>query len=120
MKILIVDDSTTMHKIIVRFLHRDGFNDTITCTNGEEALCELKKNNVNLIISDWHMPVMSGFELLKYIRRTEAYKNIPFLMLTAEGLTKKVQIAFEEGVSDYLIKPFRAKDLSEKVKQYAT
>ncbi len=117
-KILIVDDSDTMCKIIQKHLNQKGYYNTTTCINGKEALEQLKSHPADMIISDWSMPVMSGLELLKHVRNRSKYKDIPFLMVTAESLTENIQEATNAGVSDYLCKPFSAVDISEKVQKY--
>ncbi len=110
-KVLCVDDSATIRRIIVAFLKLNGFKDIIEADDGLKAIEELEKSKPSLIISDWNMPNLNGLELLKIVRNTEEYKDIPFLMITAEAQKRNVREAVAAGVSNYVIKPFTSKDL---------
>ncbi|MFZ8932390.1 MAG: response regulator [Bacteriovoracaceae bacterium] len=119
-KILIVDDKQTMRKIIKGMLRDLGYSDITISNNGALAWTELQEASQNgkpfeFIISDWSMPEMNGLELLKKIRSDDAYKTTPFLMITAEAEQSKVLLAVKAGVSNFIVKPFTTKILSEKI-----
>lgn len=115
MKILVVDDFATMRRIIKNILRELGYENILEADNGLTALEILKKENINFIISDWNMPQMSGIELLKAVRNSEVWKDIPFLMVTAEGQKENVLEAAKNKVSNYIVKPFTAEVLKEKI-----
>ena len=117
MKVLVVDDFSTMRKIIKNNLKGMGFNNIVEAENGQKALEELKKESVGLIISDWNMPVMTGIELLKAVRGDAGLKSIPFIMVTAEGQKDNVMEAAKAGVSNYVVKPFTPDTFSEKLQK---
>ena len=117
MKVLVVDDFSTMRKIVKNNLKGMGFSNIIEAENGQKALEELKKESVGLIISDWNMPVMSGIELLKAVRGDAGLKSIPFIMVTAEGQKDNVMEAAKAGVSNYVVKPFTPDTFSEKLQK---
>ncbi len=117
MKVLVVDDFSTMRKIVKNNLKGMGFNNIIEAENGQKALEELKKESVGLIISDWNMPVMTGIELLKAVRGDAGLKSIPFIMVTAEGQKDNVMEAAKAGVSNYVVKPFTPDTFSEKLQK---
>ncbi len=114
-KILVVDDFATMRRIVKNILKQLGFTDIIEADDGVSALEMLKGNDVDLIISDWNMPKMTGLELLKAVRASENYKKIPFLMVTAEAQKHNVIEAVQAGVSNYVVKPFTADAISDKL-----
>lgn len=120
-KILIVDDSLSIRKIIEKILKSMGFKDFISTDDGLPALKLIKDSmapnskQFDLIISDWHMDKMSGLDLLKTIRSDAALKNIPFLMVTSSTEQPEIILAIEAGVSDYIVKPFNANLIQEKV-----
>ena len=116
-KILIVDDFATMRRIFKTNLRQFGFNNFLEAENGLQALEVLKKNEVDLIISDWNMPSMDGLEFLKAVRGDKSLKNIPFIMVTAEGQKRNVVEAVKAGVNGYIVKPFAPEILEEKLKQ---
>ncbi len=113
--ILIVDDYKTMLRIIRSLLSQIGFNNVDEATDGSAALAKLKEKKYELIISDWNMEPVTGLELLKNVRADETLKNIPFIMVTAESKTDNVIAAKEEGVSNYIVKPFNAETLKAKL-----
>ena len=115
--ILVVDDFSTMRKIIKNNLKQLGFSNIIEAEDGQLALEELKKNKVDLIISDWNMPNINGLELLKAVRGDEGLKQIPFVMVTAEGQKDNVMEAAKAGVSNYIVKPFTPDTFEEKLKK---
>ncbi len=116
-KILVVDDFATMRKIIKNILTQLGFKDIIEADDGTTALELLKKQKVDLIISDWNMPKMSGIDLLKAVRSDENLKDIKFIMVTAEAQKENVVEAIKHGVNQYVVKPFTPETLKEKLEK---
>jgi two-component system chemotaxis response regulator CheY len=116
-RVLIADDSTVMRKIIKNSLNQLGFADYVEAEDGHAALREVGEDPVDLIISDWNMPKMTGLEFLKFVRGHGNLKDIPFLMITSEGDYSKIIEAVKVGVSQYIVKPFKPEQLQEKVKQ---
>ena len=117
MNVLVVDDFATMRRIIKNVLKQIGFTKILEADDGTTALAVLKKNEVDLIISDWNMPKMTGLDLLKKVRGEESTKKIPFLMVTAEAQKDNVLQAVQAGVSNYVVKPFTADAIKEKLTQ---
>lgn len=115
MRILVVDDAQTMRRIIVNLLRQLGFTNMTEADDGTTAWERLSSEHIDLIISDWNMPKMTGIELLKRVRESETYKNTPFIMVTAEGKRENVIAAVQAGVSNYIVKPFNAATLKEKM-----
>ncbi len=115
--ILVVDDFSTMRKILKNNLRQLGFSNILEAEDGRLALEELKKNKVDLIISDWNMPNMTGLELLKAVRSDEGLKQLPFVMVTAEGQKDNVMEAAKAGVNNYIVKPFTPEIFEEKLKK---
>lgn len=115
MKILIVDDFATMRKIVRNQLGQLGFKNLDEADDGATALPKVQSGGVDFIVADWNMPKMSGLDLLKAVRADENTKNIPFLMVTAEALKENIIAAIQAGVSDYVVKPFTAQVLEEKI-----
>ena len=116
MPILIVDDYKTMLRIVRNLLSKLGFTNVDEAMDGTEALDKLRSRSYGLIISDWNMQPMTGFELLKQVRGSEQLKAIPFVMVTAESKAENVIAARKEGVNNYIIKPFSAEVLKAKLK----
>ena len=116
-RVLIADDSNVMRKIIKNALNQLGFSDYVEAADGHAALKEVGEDPVDLIISDWNMPKMTGLEFLKTVRSHANLKDIPFLMVTSEGDEAKILEAVEAGVSQYIVKPFNADQLQTKVKE---
>ena len=114
-KILIVDDFPVVRKLLMRILKSLGFNVFIEAVDGKDAWETLEKQQIDLIIADWNMPEMTGLELLKKIRLSNTHKMIPFLMLTGEAEKQKIVEAVNAGVSDYVVKPFTAETILNKV-----
>jgi len=114
-KILVVDDFATMRKVIRNLLKQVGYENIIEADDGINALKILKSQKIDLVISDWNMPNMTGLELLKAVRSDEDLKLTPFLMVTAEALQDNVIAAVKAGVSNYIVKPFTAEVLNEKI-----
>lgn len=115
MPILIVDDYKTMLRIVRNLLKQLGFENVDEALDGNEALEKLKTSTYNLVISDWNMEPMNGLDLLRQIRTLEDYKNLPFIMVTAESKTESVMAAKDAGVSNYIVKPFNAATLKSKL-----
>ncbi len=116
-KILIVDDFTTMRRIMKNILKQLGFTNLVEADDGTTAIELLEKDQFDLVISDWNMPKMSGLELLKNIRGMSQYKDLPFLMVTAEAQKQNVIQAVQAGVSNYVVKPFTAEQISDKLEK---
>lgn len=117
MKILIVDDFSTMRKIIRNILTQLGFKNILEADDGTTALEILGKEKIDLVISDWNMPKMSGLELLKAVRSNEATKDLPFIMVTAEAQKENILEAIKYKVSQYIVKPFTPETLKEKLEK---
>ncbi|MHB1664221.1 MAG: chemotaxis response regulator CheY [bacterium] len=117
MKILVVDDFSTMRRIIKNILKQIGFTDIDEAENGQVALSKINDNSYDLVVSDWNMPEMTGIELLKAVRASEAIKDTPFLMVTAEAKKENVVEAVKAGVNNYIVKPFTAEVLQEKIEK---
>jgi two-component system chemotaxis response regulator CheY len=115
MKILVVDDFATMRKVIRNLLKQVGYENIIEAENGEVAFSMLKSEKIDFVISDWNMPTMTGLELLKAVRADSELGKTPFLMVTAEALKENVVQAVKAGVNNYIVKPFTAEVLNEKI-----
>jgi two-component system chemotaxis response regulator CheY len=115
MKVLIVDDFATMRRILRNILKQIGFTDIAEADDGATALKELKKEKYDLILCDWNMPEMPGIDLLKALKADEQLKNIPFVMVTAEAQKENIIEAVKTGVSSYIVKPFTAETVNEKL-----
>jgi two-component system, chemotaxis family, chemotaxis protein CheY len=118
-KVLVVDDFPTMRRIVKNLLKQLGFEDIDEAEDGAQALVKLKAGSYGLVVSDWNMPVMEGIDLLKQVRADESLKSIPFLMVTAEAEKDKVITAIKAGVDNYVVKPFTAEVLKEKLEKIA-
>lgn len=114
-RILSVDDFATMRKIIRSLLRKLGYSNVAEADDGSSALTLLKKEQFDMIISDWNMPRMTGLELLKAVRSDPALKDIPFLMVTAEAEKANIVAAVQAGVNNYIVKPFTAETLQHKI-----
>lgn len=114
-KVLIVDDYATMRRIVRNLLRQIGFTDIDDTNDGPSALQKLRESNFGLIICDWNMEPMTGLQLLREIRADAKLKNLPFIMVTAESKTENVIAAKEAGVSNYIVKPFSADTLKQKI-----
>ncbi|MDH5229322.1 MAG: chemotaxis response regulator CheY [Gammaproteobacteria bacterium] len=115
MKILIVDDFSTMRRIIKNLLRDLGFNNTEEADDGQTALPMLKKNNYDFLVTDWNMPGMTGIDLLKAVRADPEINTLPVLMVTAEQKKEQIVEAAQAGVNGYIVKPFTATTLKEKL-----
>jgi len=117
MKVLVVDDFSTMRRIVKNILRQLGFENIIEADDGTSAVSKLESERIDLVISDWNMPKMSGLELLKWVRSQDEFKDLPFLMVTAEAQKENVLEAVKAKVSNYIVKPFTAETLSEKIEK---
>ena len=117
MNVLIVDDYKTMLRIILNLLKQLEFDNVEEATDGTEALAKLRAGNFGLVISDWNMEPMTGLDLLKEVRADARLKHLPFIMITAESKTENVVAAKQAGVSNYIVKPFNAETLREKIEK---
>jgi len=115
MKILIVDDFSTMRRIIKNLLRDLGFNNTHEADDGNTALPILKGGGYDFLVTDWNMPGMTGIDLLKAVRADDDLKTLPVLLVTAESKKEQIIMAAEAGVNGYIVKPFNAATLSEKI-----
>jgi two-component system chemotaxis response regulator CheY len=116
MKVLVADDSSTMRKIILRSLQAVGVEDTTEAADGNEAVEAYAPGAFDLILTDWNMPGKNGLDVIKEIRAKDA--DIPIIMVTTEAEKGRVMQAIEAGVSDYLVKPFTADTLREKLEKH--
>lgn len=117
LKVLVVDDMSTMRRIVKNVLKQIGFSDLTEAENGQDALTKLKGGGFGLVVSDWNMPVMLGIDLLRAIRADPELKNLPFLMVTAEAQNENIIEAEQAGVSNYVVKPFTAEALQGKLEK---
>jgi two-component system chemotaxis response regulator CheY len=117
MKILIVDDFSTMRRIIKNLLRDLGFTNTGEADDGNTALPMLKTGKYDFLVTDWNMPGMSGFDLIKHVRADDQLKTLPILMVTAEAKRDQIVAAAQAGVNGYIIKPFTAAVLKEKIEK---
>jgi two-component system, chemotaxis family, chemotaxis protein CheY len=115
MKVLVVDDFATMRKIIKNVLKQISIENVLEAENGKHALTILKNDSVDLIISDWIMPEMTGIEFLKACKADETIKKIPFIMVTAEAQKDNIMEAIKSGVDNYIVKPFTPDKLREAI-----
>jgi len=115
MKILIVDDFSTMRRIIKNLLRDLGFNNTTEADDGLTALPILKAGGIDFLVTDWNMPGMQGIDLLKTVRADEALSSMPVLMVTAETKREQIIEAAQAGVNGYIVKPFTAATLKDKI-----
>ncbi len=117
LKILAVDDSPTMRRIIINTLKRAGYNEVVEATDGKDALAKLKVEEVNLVITDWNMPEMDGLTFVTMLRSMEEYKSIPILMVTTRSVKDDIVNALKAGVNNYIVKPFTPDTLKQKIEQ---
>jgi len=115
MKILIVDDFSTMRRIIKNLLRDLGFNNTSEADDGNTALPMLQAGDFDFLVTDWNMPGMEGIDLLKAVRADEKLANLPVLLVTAEAKKEQIVEAAQAGVNGYVVKPFNAATLKEKI-----
>ncbi len=117
MKILIVDDFSTMRRIVKNLLKELGFHDFQEADDGVTAWPMLQEGHYDFIVSDWNMPGMTGIELLRRVRADQRLKETPFLLITAEAKRNQMLEAAESGVDGYIVKPFTANALNDKIYQ---
>ena len=115
--ILVVDDLSTVRRIVRKFLSGFGYMNIVEAENGQEALEKVLQGNIDLVICDWFMPRLTGIDLLKTLRADEKLKSLPFLMITANVKREDVVAAVEAGVSDFVTKPFNESALRGKVEK---
>ncbi|HBR05825.1 MAG TPA: response regulator [Desulfovibrio sp.] len=116
-RILVVDDFSTMRKIIKNILRQLGYSNVVEADDGTTAWDVLNKDNIQFIISDWNMPKMSGIELLRKVRASEEFGALPFLMVTAEAQQENIIEAVQAKVSNYIVKPFTPETLDQKIQK---
>jgi two-component system chemotaxis response regulator CheY len=114
-KILLVDDQPLIRKIVRDILAQLGYMNVEEAENGQDALVKLRMKKFDLIFLDWNMPIMQGIDVLRELRKMPAYKDTPVIMLTAEAEKEKVITAIQEGVTNYIVKPFKPATLKEKL-----
>jgi len=117
LRVLVVEDSSTMRNIIVNALRDIGFNDITEAGDGDKALEVLDSKEIDLVLCDWKMPTMTGIQVLEKVRARPEFKTLPFIMCTAESQKENVLEAIQKGVSNYIIKPFDKKQLIKKIEQ---
>ena len=117
MKILVVDDFSTMRRIIKNLLRDLGFNNTAEADDGATALPALQNGNFDFLVTDWNMPGMQGIDLLKAVRSDPKLAKLPVLMVTAESKRDQIVEAAQAGVNGYIVKPFTAVTLKEKIEK---
>ncbi len=119
-RFLVVDDMSTMRKIIRTILAQLGYTNVDEAENGKEALAKLRTGNYQFVLLDWNMPEMDGLETLKAIRADEKLKDIPVIMVTAEAKKENVLTAIQAGANNYIVKPFTPEVLKEKIEKVWT
>jgi two-component system chemotaxis response regulator CheY len=117
MRLLVVDDSSTMRRIIKNSLKAVGYDDVVEAENGEGAMVRLQSEKVDLVITDWNMPVMNGLELVAAMRGSPGLRQTPVLMVTTVAEKEEILKAMRTGVNNYVIKPFDAPTLKRKIDQ---
>jgi two-component system chemotaxis response regulator CheY len=115
MKYLVVDDSPTMRRIVINALKSFGWTETVEAGDGQEALDKLEVEQIDFVITDWNMPIMSGLELTKAIRANPKLNHLPILMVTTRGLKTDIIEALKARVNNYVVKPFTPQVLKEKI-----
>jgi two-component system chemotaxis response regulator CheY len=115
MRFLIVDDSSTMRRIIINTLHKLGHTDIVEAGNGREAVERLTTAPVDVIVTDWNMPEMTGLELIRTVRSAEATRHVPVLMVTTNAAKDDIVEALKAGVNGYVVKPFTPDTMKEKI-----
>jgi len=117
MRVLVVDDFSTMRRIIKNILRQIGFINVVEADDGTTAWDILNKDKIEFIISDWNMPQMTGIELLRKVRASEEFADMPFLMVTAEAQQENIIEAVQARVSNYIVKPFTADVMKYKIEK---
>lgn len=114
-KFLVVDDSLTMRRIVVNTLKSIGFESVVEATDGKDAMAKLLTEGADFLITDWNMPEMNGLELTKWVRSTNPFTEMPILMVTTRGNKEDVIEAMKVHVNNYIVKPFTAQGLKERI-----
>lgn len=118
LKFLVVDDSVTMRRIVSNSLKNLGYDNLVEAVDGKDALAKLAADeNINFVITDWNMPILSGLELTKAIRGDEKLGAVPILMVTTRGVKEDILEALQAKVNNYIVKPFTPQILKEKIDQ---
>jgi two-component system chemotaxis response regulator CheY len=117
LKFLIVDDSLTMRRIVINTLKTIGYDSVLEAADGKDAIAKLLSEGADFVVTDWNMPEMSGLDLAKWIRASEQFANVPILMVTTRGNKDDVIEAMKVRVNNYIVKPFTAQGLKEKIDQ---
>lgn len=117
MRILVVDDFATMRRIIKNILKQLGFNNIDEADDGANAWDRLNRGDIDFVVSDWNMPNMTGIELLRKVRASEEFADLPFLMVTAEAQQENIIEAVQAKVSNYIVKPFTAETMMQKIEK---
>ncbi len=120
LKILAVDDSPTMRRIIVNTLKRAGYEDVAEASDGKDALAKLKTDKFDFIITDWNMPEMDGLTFVTTVRSDPELKALPILMVTTRSVKEDIMQAIKAGVNNYIVKPFTPETIAEKITQVIT
>ena len=115
MRVLVVDDFSTMRRIVKNILRQLGFTNMVEADDGTTAWEILNKDKIEFIVSDWNMPQMTGIELLRKVRASEEFADIPFLMVTAEAQQENIIEAVQAKVSNYIVKPFTPETMKQKI-----
>ena len=114
-RILFVEDSPTMRRIIENSLKKLGVKEIVDAENGVDALEKIQKQDFDMVLTDWNMPEMNGQELVEHIRKMDKYKKVPILMITTRGMQDDVVTAIKSGVNGYIVKPFTPEVLKKKM-----
>lgn len=117
MRVLVVDDFSTMRRIVKNILRQLGFTNVVEADDGTTAWEVLNKDRIDFIISDWNMPQMTGIDLLRKVRASEQFGHLPFLMVTAEAQQENIIEAAQAKVSNYIVKPFTAETMKQKIEK---
>ncbi|MFO8164184.1 MAG: response regulator [Thermodesulfobacteriota bacterium] len=117
MKVLIVDDFASMRRIVKNILKQIGFSNIAEAEDGKTAFAQLKEEKFDLVLCDWNMPEMRGIDLLKMVRSDDQLKDLPFVMVTAEAHRDSILDAVKAGVNHYIVKPFTAEIIEERLKK---
>jgi two-component system chemotaxis response regulator CheY len=115
MRFLVVDDSTTMRRIIINTLNKVGYTDCAEAANGREGVERLATTTVDMVITDWNMPEMSGIDFIRSVRANAATKDLPVLMVTTNAAKDDIVEALKAGVNSYVVKPFTPETIKEKI-----
>ncbi len=117
MNVLVVDDSSTMRRIVRNYLRGIGYTEVMEAENGASAFEQLSKQPAGLVITDWNMPVMDGLELVSRIRGAASLKHVPVLMVTTVAEKEQIVRAIQAGITNYMVKPFDGETLRQKIEQ---